>query len=130
MGRIVDNMSVCNICGSDYSFWKKACPDCAKAIAVVPPSQIQLTNVEPVSFIIHQLQTGQHTSIPSNINLHKGEVVLFTTQVTLAEDRKSSKRVGSSAGVSVSVGPVGHGIRIRSGSNHSHTTSTTQLIKV
>ncbi len=88
---------------------------------------MQLTNVDPVSLIIHQLQTGQYMSISANINLHKGEVALFTTQVTLSEDRTSSKRIGSSAGISV---PVGHGIRIRTGSYHGRTVKTTKLLKI
>lgn len=93
----------------------------------MPPSQIQLNNVDPIGMIIQQVQIGQYMPIPSNINLYRGEIVLYTTQVTLAEDRKSSKRVGSSAGASVS---LGHGMRVHSGSYHGHTISTIKLTKI
>lgn len=120
-------MPVCSVCGSQYSFLKKSCPECAKALAIVPPSQMSLYVNDPVGLIIHQVQTGQYMPIPTTINLQRGEVVLFTTPVTLAEDKTSSKRVGGSSGISV---PIGHGVRVRAGSYQSHTVKKTQLTKI
>lgn len=95
--------------------------------ALLAPDLAQFTNVDPVSLIIHQVQTGQFKPISTSVNLHKDEIVLFATQATLAEDRTTSRRVGSSSGISV---PVGHGIRLHAGSFQSHAVSTTNLTKI
>jgi len=106
-------MPTCNVCGANYSHLKKECPECPKAVAVIPPSQMQLTNVDPVSLRVHQVQAGHFIPISTNVNLHKDEIALFTTQATLAEDKTTSSRVGGSSGISV---PVGYGIRLHTGS--------------
>jgi len=95
--------------------------------ALLAPDLAQLTHVDPVSLIVHQVQTGQFIPISTNVNLHKDEIVLFATQATLAEDRTTSRRVGGSSGISV---PVGHGIRLNAGSYHGHTVSATNLTKI
>lgn len=86
----------------------------------------QFGGIDPTE-VISQVQMGRFAPAPAGILLRGNEVAIFSTPVTLAEDKTTSQRVGGSIGYSF---PVGHGVRFRVGSYQGRTISTTQLTKI
>ena len=85
----------------------------------------QFGGVDPEE-IYQSVRSGNYQLVPVGIILHSGEVALFATQASLAEDRTTTQRLGSSIGYSF---PVGH-MRFRVGSYRGQTIRRSALTRV